>query len=79
MRTSASDCRTRPSELALQKGRKSESASSPLDEDADPATISQIKQEWTAIDRAMDKEWEENFGLEPSLMPGLGRTPPQSN
>jgi hypothetical protein len=50
-----------------------------LDEDADPATNSQIKQEWTAIDRAMDKEWEENFGLEPSLMPGLGRTPPQSN
>ena len=36
-------------------------------EHADPA---QISAEWSTIEAEMDKEWERDFTLEPSLLPG---------
>jgi hypothetical protein len=45
-------------------------------EHADPANISA---EWRSVDAEMDKEWEENFGLDASSVPGVGARPPKSS
>jgi hypothetical protein len=45
-------------------------------EHADPSNISK---EWRSVDEAMDGEWEKNFGLDASTVPGVGGKLPISN
>jgi hypothetical protein len=45
-------------------------------EHADPKDISA---EWRLVDGEMDQEWEKNFGLDASLVPGIGPKPSQPN
>jgi hypothetical protein len=41
-------------------------------ENADPVNISK---EWRSVDEVMDEEWEKNFGLDASTVPGVGGKP----